>query len=80
MATNAEPVETAQNFFRFFQHEITALQQQMDRLGDASLLGGERIDATEHCADGVARLFMEVKDANVYLPAYDQRTYAQVQP
>lgn len=58
---------------------IAALQQQMDRLGDTSLIGGERIDATEHCADGILRLSKEVKDANVYLPAYDQRTYAQVQ-
>lgn len=51
----------------------------MDRLADASLVGGERIDATEHCADGISRLTNEVKDANIYLPAYDQRTYAQVQ-
>ena len=50
----------------------------MDRLDDAALVGGERIDATEHCADGVARLSSEVKNAHVYLPAYDQRTYAQV--
>lgn len=70
--------ETSQRFFRFFQTELTAIQQQMDRLGDTSLAGGERIDATEHCQAGIARLAVDVKDASVYIPAYDQRNYAQV--
>ena len=50
----------------------------MARLGDTALIGGERIDATDHCLAGIARLLAEVRDASSYLPAYDQRTYAEV--
>ena len=50
----------------------------MDRLGDTALIGGERSDATDHCLAGITRLSSEVKDASGYLPAYDQRTYAEV--
>ncbi|RVX75198.1 hypothetical protein B0A52_00550 [Exophiala mesophila] len=49
----------------------------MDRLGDTALIGGERSDATDHCLAGITRLSSEVKDASGYLPAYDQRTYAE---
>lgn len=55
-----------------------ALQQQMDRLEDTSLVGGERADATDHCLAGVVRLSNEVKDAASYIPTYDQRVYAEV--
>ncbi|OJJ48647.1 hypothetical protein ASPZODRAFT_130751 [Penicilliopsis zonata CBS 506.65] len=64
-------------FFRYFQHEITDLQEQMDRLADTSLVGGERADATDHCLAGIARLSNEVKDAASYIPTYDQRIYAE---
>lgn len=57
---------------------MAALQQQMDRLGDTSLVGGERTDATDHCLAGIARLSNEVKDAASYIPTYDQRIYAEV--
>jgi len=50
----------------------------MSRLGDKALAGGERVDATDHCLAGITRLSGEVKDASTYLPAYDQRTYAEV--
>ena len=50
----------------------------MDRLGDTALVGGERADATDHCLAGITRLSSEVKDASSYIPAYDQRTYAEV--
>lgn len=50
----------------------------MDRLGDTSLVGGERTDATDHCLAGIARLSNEVKDAASYIPTYDQRIYAEV--
>ncbi len=50
----------------------------MGRLADTALIGGERSDATDHCLAGIARLSNEVKDASGYLPAYDQRTYAEV--
>ncbi|KAJ5220341.1 hypothetical protein N7468_009545 [Penicillium chermesinum] len=66
-----------ERFFRFFQHEITALQQQMDNLTDTSLVGGERADATDHCLAGIVRLSNEVKDAASYIPTYDQRVYAE---
>ncbi|KAH8426830.1 putative tubulin-specific chaperone c [Aspergillus melleus] len=66
-----------ERFFRYFQQEITALQEQMDRLADTSLIGGERTDATDHCLAGIARLSNEVKDAASYIPTYDQRVYAE---
>ncbi|KKK16699.1 hypothetical protein P175DRAFT_0535824 [Aspergillus ochraceoroseus IBT 24754] len=66
-----------ERFFRYFQQEITALQEQMDRLADTSLVGGERTDATDHCLAGIARLSNEVKDAASYIPTYDQRIYAE---
>jgi len=66
-----------ERFFRYFQHEITALQQQMDVLADVSLVGGERADATDHCLAGIVRLSNEVKDAASYIPTYDQRVYAE---
>ena len=57
-----------------------ALQEQMARLEDFALVGGERVDAVEHCLAGISRLSNEVKDASNYLPTYDQRTYATVFP
>ncbi|PGH23832.1 hypothetical protein AJ80_02080 [Polytolypa hystricis UAMH7299] len=81
-ASNDGPASTGSDsslstrFFRYFQHEITALQEQMDRLGDTSLVGGERSDAVDHCLAGIARLSKEVQDASSYIPSYDQRIYA----
>ncbi|ETI24987.1 hypothetical protein G647_04357 [Cladophialophora carrionii CBS 160.54] len=66
-----------QRFFQFFQHEITALQEQMGRLADTALIGGERTDAMDHCLAGITRLSAELKDAAGYLPPYDQRTYGE---
>ncbi|KAJ5930271.1 Tubulin binding cofactor C [Penicillium verhagenii] len=66
-----------ERFFRYFQHEITSLQNSMDRLADTSLVGGERADATDHCLAGIVRLSNEVKDAASYIPTYDQRVYAE---
>ena len=57
---------------------MAALQLEMDRLVDTSLVGGERADATDHCLAGIARLSNEVKDAASYIPTYDQRIYAEV--
>ncbi|KAF2717639.1 TBCC-domain-containing protein [Polychaeton citri CBS 116435] len=74
-------ISTAQSqnekFFRYFQHEITDLQEQMHRLEDHSTTGGERSDAVDHCLSGIARLSSEVKDASSYLPAYDRQTYSE---
>ena len=54
-----------------------ALQQQIDRLASTSLVGAERVDATEHCLAGVARLSNEVNEATPSLPAHNQRTYSE---
>ncbi|KAI9813534.1 MAG: hypothetical protein M1832_006265 [Thelocarpon impressellum] len=84
MAATAAPQpplsESAPNerFFRYFQHEVIALQDQMERIENTAHVGGERADAVDHCLAGIARLSREVKDASSYLPAYDQRTYSSV--
>jgi tubulin-specific chaperone C len=57
---------------------ISDLQAQMGRLGETSVIGGERTDAIDHLVAGIARLGSEVTDASGYLPAYDQRTYGEV--
>ncbi|KAI9376269.1 tubulin binding cofactor C-domain-containing protein [Aspergillus egyptiacus] len=75
--TQASDIPTKERFFRYFQHEISALQEQMDKLADTSLVGGERTDATDYCLAGIARLSNEVKDAASYIPTYDQRIYAE---
>ncbi|MCJ1432618.1 hypothetical protein MMC27_001975 [Xylographa pallens] len=49
----------------------------MGRLEHTSTVGGERVDATDHCRSGIARLHKEVQDASSYVPAYDQRIYGQ---
>ncbi|KAI1609244.1 tubulin binding cofactor C-domain-containing protein [Exophiala viscosa] len=81
MATSGQPsgveLNPQQRFFHFFQQEITALQEQMDRLSETAVTGGERNDAADHCLAGITRLSNEVKDASSYIPPYDQRTYAE---
>ncbi|PGH03273.1 hypothetical protein GX51_04143 [Blastomyces parvus] len=76
VSRNKTEISLKDRFFRYFQHEITALQEQMDRLGDTALIGGERTDAIDHCLAGIARLSSEVKDASASIPPYDQRIYA----
>ncbi|KAH8693962.1 putative tubulin-specific chaperone c [Talaromyces proteolyticus] len=70
-------ISLKERFFRYFQHEITDLQEQMDRLADTSLVAGERSDASDHCLAGISRLSNEIKDASSYIPTYDQRIYAE---
>ncbi|OQO05161.1 hypothetical protein B0A48_08181 [Cryoendolithus antarcticus] len=80
MATDeseATQLSPSERFFRYFQHEVTALQDQMLRLDNTGISGGERADAADHCLAGIARLSNEVKDASSYIPAYDQRTYSE---
>lgn len=57
---------------------FSELQEQMSQLETRSLVGGERQDAIDHCLAGISRLSNEVTDASAFIPAYDQRTYAQV--
>ncbi|KAJ9499329.1 hypothetical protein H2202_004912 [Exophiala xenobiotica] len=81
MGTPSQPsgvdLTSQQRFFHYFQHEITALQEQMGRLADTAVTGGERSDAADHCLAGITRLSNEVKDASGNIPPYDQRTYAE---
>ena len=56
----------------------TALREQIRRLEDTGLIGGERNDAVEHCLAGISRFSNEVRDASSYVPAYDQRIYGNV--
>lgn len=58
--------------------QFTELQEQMDQLEHLGLVGGERQDGIDHCLAGIARLSNEVSDATGFIPAYDQRTYSQV--
>jgi hypothetical protein len=50
----------------------------MSQLESYALVGGEKQDAIDHCLAGISRLSNEVTDATGFIPAYDQRTYAQV--
>jgi hypothetical protein len=50
----------------------------MARLEHTSIVGGERVDAIDHCLSGIARLQREVQDASSYVPSHDQRIYSQV--
>ncbi|KKZ67058.1 hypothetical protein EMCG_07229 [[Emmonsia] crescens] len=75
ISQNKTEISLKDRFFRYFQHEITG-EEQMDRLGDTALIGGERTDAIDHCLAGIARLSSEVKDASASIPPYDQRIYA----
>ena len=76
-ASSPPEVGSKERFFRYFQHEATALQEQMERLNTTSFSGGERNDAVDHCLAGIERLSHEVKDASTYIPTYDQRTYGE---
>ncbi|KAK5172722.1 uncharacterized protein LTR77_002842 [Saxophila tyrrhenica] len=75
--TNRQPkaMHPNEKFFQYFTHEVTDIREQMERLEQRSVSGGERADAVDHCLASIARLSNEVKDASSHLPAYDQRTY-----
>ncbi|KAI0849374.1 TBCC-domain-containing protein [Daldinia vernicosa] len=75
----AEPMtpDSKEKFFRYFQAEITAIQSQIDDLKTLAPVGGERQDCIDTVLAGISRLSSEVMDAGDYIPAYDQRTYAQ---
>jgi hypothetical protein len=72
------PIEYHGQEYHWLIVGILALQQQMDRLADTSLVAGERADATDHCLAGIVRLSNEVRDSASYIPTYDQRVYAEV--
>ncbi|KAK4981391.1 hypothetical protein LTR66_010030 [Elasticomyces elasticus] len=77
MAEPTNEVASKERFFRYFQHEITALQESMQSLSSHSTAGGERNDAIEHILARISRLSSDVKDASSYIPPYDQRIYSE---
>lgn len=64
-------------FYRYFQQECTELQEQIIRLENYSIVGGEKQDAIDHVLSGITRLANDVSDSSAYVPPYDQRIYAQ---
>lgn len=75
---SASQTDVKERFYRYFQQECTQLQEQIERLGEYSLVGGEKQDAIDHVLSGISRLANDVKDSSEYITAYDQRTYSQV--
>jgi len=73
-AANSQ-TDIKERFYRYFQQEVTELQDQMSQLHNFASV--ERKDAADHCLAGIGRLNSEVTDATDFLPAYDQRTYSQ---
>ena len=49
----------------------------MSKLESIPTIGGERIDAIEHCLAGISRLQKEVQDATSYITSYDQEVYSK---
>lgn len=64
-------------FYRYFQQECTELQEQIAHLENYSFIGGEKQDAVDHVLSGISRLANDVSDSSAFVPAYDQRIYAQ---
>ncbi|KAI5207325.1 hypothetical protein AUEXF2481DRAFT_32503 [Aureobasidium subglaciale EXF-2481] len=80
IAVNPSPrleMSEQERFFRYFQTEVAALQEQMQIIQDHGTSGGERADAIDHCLAGISRLSNDVKDISGSLPAHDQRTYSE---
>lgn len=71
------PEDPKERFYRHFQDEVAAAQEQIDNLASLASVGGERQDAVEAILSAISRLSHEVSDASDYVPAYDQRLYAQ---
>lgn len=71
------PEDPKERFYRHFQTEAAAAQEQIDNLASLAVVGGERQDAVEAILSAISRLSHEVSDASDYVPAYDQRLYAQ---
>lgn len=54
-----------------------ALQEEM-KTPNNTAARGESQDAVDHCLASIARLSKRIKNASVYVPVYDQRTYSEV--
>ena len=92
-STAVSTAGSKEQFFRYFQLEVKgapfldfkiiqlmslALSEQIDKLATLPAFGGERVDAIDHCLAGIAHLHKEVQNASSYIPAYDQKIYAEV--
>lgn len=66
-----------EKFYRHFQEEVASIQEQIDDLSTLALVGGERQDAIDVILASISRLSNEASDASDFVPAYDQRSYAQ---
>ncbi|KAH8668420.1 tubulin binding cofactor C-domain-containing protein [Xylariales sp. PMI_506] len=66
-----------ERFYRHFQTEITAIQDQIEEIPALANAGGERQDCIDSVLAGISRLSNEVTDALDFIPAYDQRAYSQ---
>lgn len=73
-------MDPKERFYRHFEAQATALQEDIANLANISSTGGERKDATDHVLGGISRLTNEVSDASEYAPPRDQMIYGQVCP
>lgn len=70
-------MDPKERFYRHFEAQATALQDDIANLANISSTAGERKDATDHVLGGIARLTNEVSDASEYAPPRDQMIYGQ---
>lgn len=70
-------MDPKERFYRHFEAQATALQEDIANLANISPTGGERKDATDHVLSGISRLTKEVSDASEYAPPRDQMIYGQ---
>ncbi|KAI3401136.1 hypothetical protein diail_282 [Diaporthe ilicicola] len=70
-------MDPKERFYRHFEAQATALQEDIANLANIAATGGERKDATDHVLGGIARLTNEVSDASEYAPPRDQMIYGQ---
>ncbi|EGE00163.1 hypothetical protein TESG_07483 [Trichophyton tonsurans CBS 112818] len=76
-ATGRKPEQsTNDKFFRYFQEEVTKVEERITKLHTTPIAGGEQASAADYCLADISRLSDEVKDASTYIPSYDQRAYA----
>ncbi|KAF3763080.1 hypothetical protein M406DRAFT_48782 [Cryphonectria parasitica EP155] len=70
-------MDPKEHFYRRFEAQATALQDDIANLGNIAVTGGERKDATDHILASISRLTNEVSDASEFAPARDQMIYTQ---
>ncbi|KAJ4388084.1 hypothetical protein N0V93_008689 [Gnomoniopsis smithogilvyi] len=68
-------MDPKEHFYRHFESQATALQDDIANLGNIAVTGGERKDATDHILSGISRLTNEVSDASEFAPPRDQMIY-----